>query len=137
MEHVRIVGGRQHRVDRDRHDSGFDRAEKSRWKIDAVLNAEEYSLLQCQTKALEGIGEAIDARREISVGVCAGVVDVRNLGFAARSKVAIQQVVSGVEALRNSQRRRARRGVYLTEIHETPSSSLLPRDHRPRPRCAL
>src|ERR1035441_5011358 len=80
---------------------------------------------------MEGIGEAIDTRLEISVGVGTDVIDVRDLVRAACSKVALQQIVSRIEAIRNTQSRRAGRGVYLTEIHALmnpydPVNSLAP-----------
>jgi hypothetical protein len=83
------------------------------------LQAQHDSLFHVHAKAMQGRGEPIDPRGAFSVTVRTAVIDACDLGRTARTQVALQQVVSGIEAIWNAQRGWARRGVYLTEIHDT------------------
>ncbi len=84
-------------------------------KIDGVELAQQNALLALQSEARERIGAAVDALREIPVGVRSEVVDVCNLRRAAGGEIALDQVVGRVVVARNLHPRRTHSVIGVAE----------------------
>ncbi len=56
-QHVVVVGRREQRVRRDRHDAGLDRAQEDRGEVDRVEVTEEHSLLRPQPETVSALAQ--------------------------------------------------------------------------------
>ena len=73
----------------------------------------------CMPRPCRRGGKAIDARGELAVRIRARIVDVRDLVGPPGPKISLQQIVRGIEAFRNAQRRRAHCRIDVREVHES------------------
>src|SRR5258706_571083 len=108
-EHVLVIFRGEQGIHRDRNDARLDRAEKRRGKVDRVGEREQHAMLHLQAHRLQPRPEAVDALGELPARVMARVVDVGDLGRAARCEVALDEVVGGVVVARNPDDGRADR----------------------------
>ena len=101
IEHELVIGGGQHRIDRDGYDARLDRAQKRARKIDGVQMHQHDSIFHRQIQTSERIGRAVNALGQLAVGDPARIVDERGLVGAPGAQIALDQVVRSVVLARN------------------------------------
>ncbi len=101
-EHERVVARLKERVDRNRDDARFDRAEEHRRKIDRVLHHEHHALLALHAERAQRVSRAIHALGELDVVNASRVVDVRDVIPATLRDAAIEELDGGVVPSRRS-----------------------------------
>src|SRR5207244_12712321 len=91
-EQIFILARSKKRIEWNRHDAGADRAEKRRREIDAVVEQERDALLHVQAEPPPRIGTAVDAQRELAIGILTGIVDESGSFAAPGSEIAFDQI---------------------------------------------
>ena len=117
-QHVIVVGRRQQRVRRDRHDARLDRTQEDGGEIDRVEETDEHPLFRAQPKSGERVGAAVHPLGELAVRVRARIIDVGDLAGAPSGEIALDEVVRGVVVARNVDPGRARAMIGGARRHD-------------------
>src|SRR3989440_2359958 len=115
IEHIHVVVGAQHSVDRHRYSSYFDGTKEGRGKLGGVEQQEGHALLQVDAKVEQPIPDAIGQFCYLRVGIGRSFVINSGLCAAPLCEVTIQKSAGGIELIRYDDRR------YSTGTHEHTS----------------
>ncbi len=95
-QHERELAGGQLGVDRDRNDTGLDRAEEGGREVDRVVQAEKNALLRLNAESSHESGKTVHPFGKLRVAIPSVIVDECSLCAASGGEVALDQVGSGV-----------------------------------------
>src|SRR5437588_4449492 len=115
IEHIHVVVGTQHGVDRNSYGSYFDGAKEGCGKLWGVEQQEGDALLQVDAKVEQPIADTVRQFRYLRVGIGRSFVINSGLCAAPLCKVTIQKGAGGIELIRYDDRR------YSTGTHEYTS----------------
>ncbi len=90
-QHIGVLIRGQQRVERHRHDTGADRAEKHRWKICRVEHDHGHALFAADTETAQHIGDAAALLLQFAVGQFGNGVGEGELFAAPFIDIAVEQ----------------------------------------------